>query len=80
MQAIAEGATAAGTPGLVVNPSGGLLSRGHPVGATGLAQVHEIVGHLRQTAPLSVPGARAGLAHNLGGCGASATVTLLGKD
>lgn len=78
--AIETGATTAGTPGLVVNPSGGLLSRGHPVGATGLAQVHELVGQLRQSSPLSVPGARIGLAHNLGGCGATATVTILGSD
>jgi acetyl-CoA C-acetyltransferase len=77
--AIAAGATRAGGPGgaPVVNPSGGLLSRGHPVGATGLAQVHELVRQLRGEARLQVPGARLGLAHNLGGSGATATVTLL---
>lgn len=78
--AIEAGATSAATSGLVVNPGGGLLSRGHPVGATGLAQVHELVGQLRQRSPLSVPGARIGLAHNLGGCGATATVTILGGE
>lgn len=61
----------------VVNPSGGLLSRGHPVGATGLAQVHELIQQLRGEAANQVPGARVGLAHNLGGSGATATVTLL---
>jgi acetyl-CoA C-acetyltransferase len=76
---VEAGTTSARTPGLVVNPSGGLLSRGHPVGATGLAQVHELVGQLRGTAPVQVPGAQVALAHNLGGCGASATVTLLGR-
>jgi acetyl-CoA C-acetyltransferase len=76
--AIAEGATTHGTGPVVVNPSGGLLSRGHPVGATGLAQVHELVAQLRGTSSLQVEGARLGLAHNLGGCGATATVTILG--
>lgn len=76
--AIAEGATTHGRGDVVVNPSGGLLSRGHPVGATGLAQIHELVQQLRGDAALQVPGAGLGLAHNLGGCGATATVTVLG--
>lgn len=78
--AIHEGATARSTDGLLVNPSGGLLSRGHPVGATGLAQVHEL--HLQLTGRASVqhPRAEVALAHNLGGCGATATVTILTKD
>lgn len=51
-----------------VNPSGGLLSRGHPVGATGIAQVIEIVEHLTGTAGArQVEGARVGLAHCMGG-------------
>jgi acetyl-CoA C-acetyltransferase len=75
--AIAAGATRAGTGRTVVNPSGGLLSRGHPVGATGLAQIHELVRQLRGRADNQVPGARIALAHNLGGSGATATVTLL---
>jgi acetyl-CoA C-acetyltransferase len=77
--AIEDGATAHSIGKLVVNPSGGLLSRGHPVGATGLAQVFEITAQLRGTAALQVEGAELGMAHNLGGCGASATVTVLGR-
>lgn len=53
---------------LPVNPSGGLLSRGHPVGATGLAQVVEIVGQLRGEAGVrQVEGAKVGLTQNMGG-------------
>ena len=51
-----------------VNVSGGLLSRGHPVGATGVAQIHEIVTQLRnQGGARQVEGARVGLAHCMGG-------------
>jgi acetyl-CoA acetyltransferase len=51
----------------VVNPSGGLLSKGHPLGATGLAQCTELVWHLRGTAgDRQVPDARIALQHNLG--------------
>jgi benzoylsuccinyl-CoA thiolase BbsB subunit len=51
-----------------VNPSGGLLSKGHPVGATGVAQITEIVGQLRgMCGPRQVDGARTGLAHATGG-------------
>ncbi|MDD9381500.1 lipid-transfer protein [Streptomyces sp. ZAF1911] len=61
----------------VVNPSGGLISKGHPLGATGLAQAAELVWQLRGTAgPRQVPGARVGLAHNIG-LGGAAVVTLL---
>ncbi|KOT57925.1 MULTISPECIES: lipid-transfer protein [Streptomyces] len=61
----------------VVNPSGGLISKGHPLGATGLAQTAELVWQLRGTAgPRQVPGARVGLAHNIG-LGGAAVVTLL---
>lgn len=77
--AIADGATTYDVGKVVVNPSGGLLSRGHPVGATGLAQIHEISTQLRGTASRQVAGAELGMAHNLGGCGASATVTVLGR-
>ena len=62
-----------------INPSGGLLSRGHPVGATGLAQIYEIVRQLRGEAYNQVPGAVTGLAHNLGGCGAVCTVSIMQK-
>lgn len=51
-----------------VNVSGGLLSRGHPVGATGLAQIHELVLQLRHEAGArQVEGCRTGLAHCMGG-------------
>lgn len=51
----------------VTNPSGGLLSKGHPLGATGLAQCYELTQQLRGTAgPRQVEGARFALQHNLG--------------
>jgi acetyl-CoA acyltransferase len=51
-----------------VNPSGGLLSRGHPVGATGLAQIVELADQLRgRCGPRQVDGARLALAQNSGG-------------
>lgn len=61
----------------VVNPSGGLISKGHPLGATGLAQAAELVWQLRgEAGPRQVPGARTALAHNIG-LGGAAVVTLL---
>ncbi|MFJ6697526.1 lipid-transfer protein [Streptomyces sp. NPDC091272] len=64
----------------VVNPSGGLISKGHPLGATGLAQAAELTWQLRGTAgERQVPGARVGLAHNIG-LGGAAVVTLLRKS
>jgi acetyl-CoA acetyltransferase len=61
---------------VVTNPSGGLLSKGHPLGATGLAQCVELTHQLRGTADLrQVPGARLALQHNLG-LGGAAVVTL----
>ncbi|MGW7455812.1 lipid-transfer protein [Streptomyces sp. NPDC054787] len=61
----------------VVNPSGGLISKGHPLGATGLAQAAELVWQLRgEAGPRQAPGARVGLAHNIG-LGGAAVVTLL---
>jgi acetyl-CoA acetyltransferase len=51
-----------------VNPSGGLESRGHPIGATGLAQVHELVTQLRgEAGARQVEGARIAVAENGGG-------------
>ncbi len=51
-----------------VNPGGGLLARGHPVGATGAAQIAEIVWHLRgEAAERQVENAKVGLAENTGG-------------
>ncbi|MDP9101192.1 MAG: lipid-transfer protein [Actinomycetota bacterium] len=61
---------------VVTNPSGGLLSKGHPLGATGLAQCAELTWQLRGTAGArQVPGARAGLQHNLG-LGSACVVTV----
>ncbi|WP_349736029.1 lipid-transfer protein [Pseudomonas jessenii] len=64
----------------VVNPSGGLLSKGHPIGATGLAQCTELVQQLRGRAEQrQVEGARIGLQHNVG-IGGACVVTLYRKD
>jgi benzoylsuccinyl-CoA thiolase BbsB subunit len=53
---------------LPVNPSGGLLSKGHPLSATGVAQIAEIVWQIRgQAGDNQVPGVKVGLAHTLGG-------------
>ena len=61
---------------VVTNPSGGLLSKGHPLGATGLAQCTELVQQLRGTAAKrQVEGARLALQHNLG-LGGACVVTL----
>jgi sterol carrier protein 2 len=61
---------------VVINPSGGLISKGHPLGATGLAQCSELVWQLRGKADKrQVPGARVGLQHNLG-LGGAAVVTM----
>jgi acetyl-CoA acetyltransferase len=61
---------------VVTNPSGGLLSKGHPLGATGLAQCFELTHQLRGTAgQRQVSGARIGLQHNLG-LGGACVVTL----
>ena len=60
----------------VVNPSGGLISKGHPLGATGLAQCAELNWQLRgQADKRQVPGATVGLQHNLG-LGGAAVVTM----
>jgi len=61
---------------VVTNPSGGLLSKGHPLGATGLAQCAELVQQLRGEADTrQVVGAKVGLQHNLG-LGGACVVTL----
>jgi acetyl-CoA C-acetyltransferase len=70
------GATSVGGV-LPVNPSGGLKTKGHPPGATGVAQCVELFGQLRGAAVNQVDGARIGLAHNLGGPTAVSAVTLL---
>lgn len=63
---------------LVVNTSGGLKACGHPVGATGVKQIVEIVEQLRGTAgKRQVKNAKVGLTHNVGGSGAVAVVHIL---
>ena len=65
---------------VVTNPSGGLLSKGHPLGATGLAQCTELVWQLRGTADQrQVANARVALQHNLG-LGGACVVTLYRRD
>jgi acetyl-CoA acetyltransferase len=60
-----------------VNTSGGLLSRGHPLGATGLAQIAEVVWQLRgEAGHRSVPGARVGMCHTMG-AGPNCAITIL---
>ncbi|AVH24341.1 lipid-transfer protein [Nocardia cyriacigeorgica] len=64
---------------VVTNPSGGLLSKGHPLGATGLAQCAELVWQLRgQAEQRQVEDVRVGLQHNIG-LGGAAVVTLYQK-
>lgn len=68
-----------------VNPSGGLESKGHPVGATGIAQIYELVTQLRgEAGPRQVEGARLAIAENGGGLHgieeAVACITILGKN
>src|SRR5690606_24048073 len=67
-----------------INPSGGLQSKGHPIGATGIGQIYELVTQLRgEAGQRQVQGARLGLAENGGGLygieEAAACVTLLGR-
>ena len=63
----------------VVNPSGGLLSKGHPLGATGLAQCYELTHQLRGTAQArQVEGVEHAVQHNLG-LGGACVVTVYGR-
>lgn len=63
--------------GLPVNTDGGLMSRGHPLGATGLAQIIELYRQLRgEAGSRQVPGAKVGLAHSMGAGGNSSVVVL----
>lgn len=80
---VASGRADIGGGGVAVSPSGGLLSKGHPLGATGVAQVAELFWQLRgEAGARQVPGARIGLAHTVGGgvtkleSGASAALIL----
>jgi acetyl-CoA C-acetyltransferase/acetyl-CoA acyltransferase len=75
--AAAEGRTALDGE-IPVNPSGGLKAKGHPIGATGTAQIVELTEHLRSKAgDRQVDSAEIGLAHNLGGDAATTLVTVM---
>lgn len=64
----------------MVNPSGGLLAKGHPLGATGLAQITELTLHLRGDAgSRQVEGARTALQHN-GGLGSAGFVHIFQRS
>ncbi len=64
-----------------INPSGGLKSKGHPVGATGIAQVVEVIKQLRGKAKeRQVKDARIGLTQNMGGSGASTVVHIFERE
>ena len=81
---IRSGATALGGR-LPVNPSGGLLARGHPIGATGCAQIVELATQLRHDGGgRQVGRTRVALAHNVGGWlgqdGAAAAVTIIARE
>ncbi|MEA2986468.1 MAG: acetyl-CoA C-acetyltransferase [Alphaproteobacteria bacterium] len=60
-----------------INPSGGLLAKGHPVGATGVGQLYETVLQLRGQHSNQVKDAAIGMTHNLGGTGVACTVSIL---
>ena len=62
---------------IAINPSGGLLAKGHPVGATGIGQIFEVTRQLRNSHPNQVRDARIGMTHNLGGTGVACTVSIL---
>jgi acetyl-CoA C-acetyltransferase len=77
---IDEGQTYVGGT-LPVNTDGGLKAGGHPVGATGVKQVIELVKQLRgEAGDRQVKEAEVGLAQNVGGSGATVVVTILGRD
>ena len=78
--AVADGLTAL-TGRFPVNPSGGLKAKGHPVGATGVAQAVEVVKQLRgEAGERQVKGATRGLTQNMGGTGGSSVVHVFEVD
>jgi len=78
-QALSDGLTEIGGK-FPVNTSGGLKARGHPIGATGVAQIVELTLQLRgQGGGRQVDGAEKGLAVNIGGTGATSIVHILGR-
>jgi len=79
-RAVEEGLTAVDGKS-PVNPSGGLKAKGHPVGATGVAQAVEVVKQLRgEAAERQVKNARRGLTQNMGGTGGSSVVHIFEAD
>ncbi len=79
-QAVEQGVTAL-TGKIPVNSSGGLKSKGHPVGATGVAQAVEVVKQLRgEAGDRQVKGARVGMAQNMGGSGGSCLVHIFERE
>jgi len=73
--------TQLGGRGLIVNTSGGLKASGHPVGATGVKQIVEIVKQLQgNLGKRQVEGAKIGLTHNVGGTGGTAVVHILKQE
>jgi len=75
-KAVEEGLSEVGGK-IPINPSGGLLSKGHPVGATGIGQVYELVRQLRGEHENQVDGAEIALAHNMGGPAIVCTINIL---
>jgi acetyl-CoA C-acetyltransferase len=77
--AVESGLTALGGK-FPVNTSGGLKAKGHPVGATGVAQAIEVVKQLRgEAGPRQVKDARVGLTQNMGGSGGTTVVHIFEK-
>ena len=77
-KAVLEGQCQLGGSGVTINTSGGLKARGHPIGATGVAQVAEIVEQLRGSADKrQVENAKYGLAQSSGGMGSAVTVSIM---
>ena len=76
---VVEGRTAL-SGDIPINPSGGLKSFGHPIGASGVRMIYECVRQLRgQCGERQVKEPRLGLAHNVGGPGAVSCVVVLGQ-
>ena len=75
---VEEGLTSLESGRIPINTSGGLKSKGHPVGATGIAQIIELYEQLQGKAgPRQVKNARIGMAQNMGGSGASCVIHIL---
>ena len=77
-KAVEEGKTSIESGEIPINTSGGLKSKGHPVGATGIAQIIEVYEQLTgQAGKRQVKNAHIGMAQNMGGSGASCTINIL---